>query len=61
MWVCDLVLVTLHAETMLHSIFLSVSCPELHIFPQYVIDGTIFGKRFIQCKICVLISSANTG
>ena len=46
---------------MLHSMLLSVVCPEFHTFPHYLIEGTIFGKRFIQHKICVLSSSANTG
>jgi hypothetical protein len=34
------------------SVCLSV-CPY-HIFPHYLINGTIFGKNIIECKICVL-------
>jgi hypothetical protein len=29
-----------------------------HIFPHYVIHGTIFGKKLLEIK-CVLIFSAN--
>ena len=30
-----------------------------HVFPHYLINGTIFGKKVIKCKMCVLIFSAN--
>jgi len=33
---------------------LSVACPELHIFPHYLIDGTVFRKRIFQHKIQVI-------
>jgi len=29
-----------------------------HIFPHYIIDGTIFGKKVIERRMCVLIFSA---
>ena len=28
-----------------------------HIFPQYLINGTIFGKKLLENKVRVLISS----
>jgi hypothetical protein len=28
-----------------------------HIFPHYLINGTIFGKKFIEHKMCVLVFS----
>jgi hypothetical protein len=31
--------------------------PDYHIFPHYFINGTTFGKKVTEHKICVLIFS----
>jgi len=30
-----------------------------HIFPHYLINGTLFGKKVIESKMCVLILVTN--
>jgi hypothetical protein len=35
----------------------SVACLAVHIFPHYLINGTIFGKKVIEHKMRVLIFS----
>ena len=48
-------LVTQHAKGMRHSMLPSVTCLALHYFPRYLINGTIFGVKVIEPKMCVLI------
>ena len=35
----------------------SVACLSLNIFPHYLINGTIIGKKITEHKMCVLIFS----
>jgi len=39
-------------------LLLSVTCLALTIFLSYLIHGTIFGKKIIENKMCVLIFSS---
>jgi hypothetical protein len=39
-----------HEQRMRHNILLSVACSNFRIFPNYLIKGTIFGKRFLKMK-----------
>jgi len=47
-------LIIQHAKRMRHTILLLWPVRLYHIFPHYLINGTIFGKKVIQGKICVL-------
>jgi hypothetical protein len=46
-------LVIQHANRMRRIILSSVACRVHHIFPHYLINGTIFGKKLSNIK-CVL-------
>jgi hypothetical protein len=39
------------------AILSSVACPTLNIFRHYLTNGTIFGKKVIEHKTCILIFS----
>ena len=49
-----------HAMRMCRIIFCPVACLALPLFPHYLINGTIFGKKKFQHKMCVLIFSTNS-
>jgi len=50
-------IVTQHAKHMHHIILSSVAFWLYHVCLHYLINGTIFGKKVIVQKVCVLIFS----
>jgi hypothetical protein len=55
--VCILAVATVHAMRMRRIILSSVACLALSYFSFYLLNGTIFGKKFTEYKMCVLIFS----
>jgi hypothetical protein len=55
--VCILALVMWHANHIFSAMYYVVMWPVwfYHIFPHHLINGTIFGKKGIEHKMCVLI------
>jgi hypothetical protein len=49
-----------HAKRMRRVILLSVACLSLPFFPYYLKNGTIFGKKVTEHKMCVLIFSTTS-
>jgi hypothetical protein len=50
-------LVIQHAKSMRRIILSSVAWELYQIFQRCLINGTIFGEKVIECKMCVLIFS----
>ena len=48
-----------HAMRMRRIISPSVACMANHIFPLYLTNGTIFGKKIIEYKMLFLIFCTN--
>jgi len=59
--VCVGVCVVQHVTRMRHIIVSTVACSDLqHFFLHYLINGTIFEKKNIEHKMCVLIFSTSS-
>ena len=56
-WVC--VCSLCHSARKAHEPYCHLWSVRLyHIFPRYFINGTIFGKHVMECKLCVLVFCA---
>jgi hypothetical protein len=48
-----------HAMRIRHIVIRGLSAPLYHIFPHYLINGTILGGKIIEYEMCVLIFSTH--